>query len=860
MEKIRVGSSIYDIESQLLQLTEKYILDNEGYKLDSNLLKTGLFGWLLESLGLLSVNSLFYKSAIDAERFPNTATLPKNIYNFATIYQSDTGFANPAQMKAVILIREPDIVKIKVLNLSDFIIDKSTVFEIDNVTYMLPATIKVIGASARYMIEDSNILKTATFELKNAENLYLKSYETLINEVKFLAIECDLLQVSKNIQEYRVLTDDLSQNISYYINVSKQLSNFRVFYQDTELSQKIELKKYLSVTPINLTDEDAPYCNYNLIDSKQLQINFPALAGSFRPSLNSIITVETYETIGGAGNFSYSGEISVIFQDINYQKIVSIGRALTPSQNGRNEDGLLDIKKKYLRKLTRSETLITQEDLTNYITDVFDSTFPKSQVKIVKVQDDVIRRLYRLFILMRDNEGNIIPTNTIDLELSDSDMTSEFLNSNTYPYSHLIPAGSYILYGFGRYRVYKEGVNTFTGLDDSEDPSSITYYLGNTNYIVYRTPYMIALRKLPFNKVSLIRTSINEFMTTRVIEVNNGIPSNFIINRFLIQRNDMLDNNSNIYNLSMVLKTNYKEPKLVYAVIKDSISGDYLGYYNMNTESGAESNDQFFILPITAANELDENGDYILKGAYSLTYNEASNIFSYTTATNDIAVREKLDVEIHVVTATTKSMLYRVEGIEPINLFSILDRTNYAFSYSNDFTGAVSIAGIPVFRSEYVSRPENYSYILDYFYTMEKNVFSALNRIENSNDFDVKYYNTYGPSTMYNTRNVNLNIKLEITLNTQYSDEVDKNIRDGIANFINTKEERPGFAASNLITYLENSFPEIDSIVVKEINGSSIQKVERLIGIGDSIKHSIKYTPEYMNVTPESLNLIYKEI
>jgi len=857
MDVIKIGSSIYDIENNLLKLTEKYFLDNEGYKLDINLLKTGLFGWLIESLGLLSINSLYYKAAMDDERFPNTVSLPKNIYNFATIYQSNIGLANPAQMKAVLLIRKQDINKIKILNFSNFVIDKDTIFSINNIQYLLPATIRIINNAAKYDFNDKNLLATDTFELNNSESLYLKTYTLEQNNIEYMVIECDLFQLKKKIYQYSIISSNLSENIIYDIDITEQLSFFNVYYQETENANKILLNKYFSNIPLDLSQYSEPYCNYQYNTNKNFSIVFPSLSGGFRPSLGSIITIEVFETIGKGGNFSYTGDIEVTFQSLTYQKVKALAKPLSSSSNGKNQDSLFTIKKKCLRKIISNDSLIRDEDLINYITEVFTLNYPDNKITLRKIQDDVLRRIYRIFIMMKDSNGQIIPSNTTSINLEQKDLLPTFENSLDLlnPYIYSFKSGSYIVYGYNSYKFFKENSNPLFSIDNlAPEIPTIDYYLANpSKYIVYRIPYLINIRKHPFYKVTYYRTSINEFLNTKILETESLVESNFLINRILIQRNDMLpeDNSQyNKYNISFILKTNYKELLMVKIVLKDLIQEKYLGYLNGSLIQAIEGEDKPYIAYLECDNTFNFLNYYKIKNIYKIDYNINNNTFNYTdTLIEEEFISTDLEIEIHILDSL-KNVLYRVKTDQIVNLYKNLDNLLISYLEIDNNSGDHTITGVPLFEANYITNPENFSFIIDQLYNFENNMKNILNKVENNNNFDLKFYNTFGPSKNFNIDNVNISMELDIYISVVYNEELDFNIKTDIINYINSSNDLKGFSASNLITYLENSFSEIDSIVIKSINNQNIQKI---IEINNNNlrknENSLDYIPEYINMT-----------
>jgi hypothetical protein len=75
-DKTLISSSQYDIYSKLLAIASKYTdINNEDF------LRTGLFGYITESMAMIARDSSFHKTMLYNESFLNTAVMPKSVYN-----------------------------------------------------------------------------------------------------------------------------------------------------------------------------------------------------------------------------------------------------------------------------------------------------------------------------------------------------------------------------------------------------------------------------------------------------------------------------------------------------------------------------------------------------------------------------------------------------------------------------------------------------------------------------------------------------------------------------------------------------------------------------------------------------------
>ena len=94
-----ITSSKKEIYGKLLDIAEKYT----DIK-DSDFLKTGLFGYITESMAMMMRDSSYHKSMVYNEVFLNTAIIPKSVYNWAKLFNIEVQKAIPAYAKINIII------------------------------------------------------------------------------------------------------------------------------------------------------------------------------------------------------------------------------------------------------------------------------------------------------------------------------------------------------------------------------------------------------------------------------------------------------------------------------------------------------------------------------------------------------------------------------------------------------------------------------------------------------------------------------------------------------------------------------------------------------------------------------------
>jgi hypothetical protein len=251
--------------------------------------------------------------------------------------------------------------------------------------------------------------------------------------------------------------------------------------------------------------------------------------------------------------------------------------------------------------------------------------------------------------------------------------------------------------------------------------------------------------------------------------------------------------------------------------------------------------DGVYTCSLTSDDTFDANGNYNVGSAY---------------------LPENIVIKLLVTDTTTSSLVYTVET-PVLSLYSSLESISKSFLGIDNYSGYKRVSGVLALESSYLSNPENFNSFLDQFYDFEKNIKNVLDKVENGNEFDLKFYNTFGRSKIYETVNVALTLNLTIELKVAYSEELNTNIRNYLITYINSANDREGFATSNVVTYLESKFSEIDNIVINSINGENIQKIEKKLQSLQPVIDSTNYVPEFLNLTPnnaQSLIITYKEI
>jgi hypothetical protein len=189
---------------------------------------------------------------------------------------------------------------------------------------------------------------------------------------------------------------------------------------------------------------------------------------------------------------------------------------------------------------------------------------------------------------------------------------------------------------------------------------------------------------------------------------------------------------------------------------------------------------------------------------------------------------------------------------------SLSDSNNYKYSDINRYA---TIKGLPVVGKHYIY---NYNVFQDLFNTLDTYYLlltSNFDKLENNTNVNVKFYNTYGPSTYLSCNRIDIGLDLIIKLVGSYSNDLDYNIKKFIMNFVeNTNDtDNSVLAISNLIKELEDNFEDIKYIRFNGFNCDDGQVITNSCpSYSEMTKEQlINYIPEYLNITLGQDTFIY---
>lgn len=876
MSEVTLHNSSQLIEDGWLNLVSKYFPDD-----NISLMKAGLFGYVNEIMAQEIKNSVYHKNFIYDEYLLNTASTAKSIYNFAKIYNVPVDNASPAKVSAVLSVRESDLPKEKVSvnniadngNIEQSILSKKTVFSLNGLNFILPYDIQILFnrnitdtskyiVTARYVIEDEEY-----FPYLEVNTSILKTWEDIYNGEKYIYIKVDLYQLTCKTKTALVINESNLYNTFYKFAFEGQLAYFNLFYEHNGVTEKINVMNNNNYSLAN----DQKYCYYNIIDSETLEISFSSLFNSFKPEYGARLLVDIYTTEGLRGNLGTVSDLSVTYAINDFENSTPILiQPVTDCFGGRDKSNLLELKKKIINKNLTRNAIVTEGDLNNFFNTINTAEgVNNSEVRFIKKRNDVLRKVYGAYVLLRDTNNVIMPTRTINNLIISKNQMSEMTGSN--PASFTIPERSIIVYD-------TEVSNYFLVTKEVE----IKKYINNSKYLLYTIPYLVSINTENYLSAKYFKTYTNLDVDLEYKYVNKDIPYKFMINSFSVVRNSL---ENEVYKLSLNFNTNIAltEESLsrikIRGVLKDPLGNPY-GYFefnrsdnknllyeaNLSTEKYDGVNDEKLniynsLFKISTEPIVNPDGSTSLRNCYieegsnieiqvlfkskysSYKYGEANNMPDLITADDD--------------KYASACVFYNDSSIE---LFRNVTKLTDSIVVPSSVDGSsLVIKSIPVLEHTYFKN--NAVQIYRTLDTFHKLLEGNINKLEVNTDIDMKLFNTHGPSEMLYTKvkidnltgnkeyvyldRLDVDLNLNIYLESPIGDDEKESISKYLSGYLESLNKKGVIAISNIISKLEKKFDVISYIEWNSINGDYYQKIVN-IEYDNSIDYN--FTPEFVNI------------
>ena len=526
----------------------------------------GLFGYITEILANGIEDSFFSTTMLFKEIFPVTAEDPESIYLMAALFQLDNHFAVPATVPFNILISEEDLLnatEVESNGIKKLHVDRDMSIMVGDKEFMLDYDIEIDSKknsndeythTARYIYHyedyyksntDSNF-NTSAYKntLSTISSPYIKTriHNHTENNRRYVLLTLNLRQVSKTSIEDSILDTERINVITKEYKYDGQLANFEMFYRESPNQTWTQMEKYVA----NSTQQPSydPYCYYKFIDDNKIQITFNTNDRYFIPAYNSELKIELYTTLGADGNFDdyTDNEVTigtVAKRYVTNKGLIYIGATGGASMGGYDTKSLEELRTEVIKAFSTVKAFSTANDLTLY----FDSLRlnQNNKLLIIKQRDDSLKRLFSSYVLFKDSASNVIPTNTVNVNMPSDIFDRSVDQSNRY----IIDAGKLYKFILGSRDTVEELENTTLSSDlDSFE---------NNDY-VYVNPFLTVLGRDPVMASYYINT-LDDDISVDFETVNEDSFNQFIVNSINIKRNAMLGDKDYTFTVRLIPTT-----------------------------------------------------------------------------------------------------------------------------------------------------------------------------------------------------------------------------------------------------------------------------------------------------------------
>lgn len=847
-----INSDIYNIVDIIENIKASYIEESE------DTLAVSTFGYLgsIASDSLREIINAIFK--LSNEAISSKATLPKNIITYAIQNDVDGITATPAKMKVRMAFSQKELLKLMKDN-NTLILDKNWKINIGDFEFHLDYNLKITKTdlsggkyvfSAMYDIDRNNPLSDIT-------NPYLDPPNTIIMEgITVIVFTLTLRQISHININKKFISNNLIENKTFIFEFDDQLASFDI--KDLKTGKYIEPIYQGEITPNN-----SNFCYYSYLDNNKIRIKFDN--ESYMPALNTELEILVKTTKGSKGNFEYAAnsEVIVTSDSFDYSNLVALIIPVTNSLYGVDQKTSKELQLELPIARVKKGSIGNDKDLKDYLNSL-NNEF--SRLKLRSKADNQFERSYYTYLLMKDSNNNIIPTNTINMiiDYDSFDDVDEVGEEKRYT----LKQGCYILYnGTSTPRVVK--TPTEEQLENSK--------------FIYTTPFMITIYR-NILQTSFYLSILDEKYEINYDYINEESTLQFVASNITWKRKYL--ENPNQYNLSIQLTQNIttdmgaiiEEPVLdeegketgevniinnmkvfivlyeentPYRYMEAELTGYDLNAYTFRFETIFESADTF-----DRDNYIRVEQTHLLNEADVLDY----GYFNPKCETR-IYVLYKSDVDYGRY--DIDQFIPGLDGYSVSNIYSIVGGLEFFKNYSEILSSVISpitftegdeskqgylLKNIPVIGRSYMNDEDKINRMIDILDEKKKYIEEATTLMDGFS-IDFKFINSYGPSKLYTLKDgslldrVNMSLKFEIEL----MDNIDKNItsfiKEDIKASIEDMDTIDSFHVMSLCTDIKNKYE------------NSIRYID-FKGINDYNESYKKLTlNDDENVTPEFLNV-----
>lgn len=866
-----VSTDIYRINEFIDEIKSRYI------DIPEDTLMLGVYGYLSSVLSNLMENTTIMASEYSNEAIPTRAKYEKNIIAHALALGINNINATPAQIDMLIGLPEEALVANMTNN--EFTLDKEYIFQIgerEAYPFLLDYDIII----KRSVLPNGSYVYTARYDidgknkLAQLQNPYLPAMGAInVSGDRLIALNTTLRQMTHTQIYKKIVVDNPLETKVLNFSFEDQLAFFYVdVVEDGETH-------YLEPVYDGLYDYDdsREFINYMYLDEKNIRLRFNR--DSYQPRENAEVTIHIYTTLGSEANFSatdYEDVMTLTSNRFPYTGMWTLIQATSDAHYGSDKYTIEQLKQIIPQEALSRGSISTYTDLS--------AAFNRLQIEnescrlyLLRRVHNQIERIYFTYLLMKYGD-NVIPTNTINSSVS----KGMFSTASRDNYSMLPGAKFYSEQG------QKDATSTTSKDTDELDRMDKSGFL-------YMCPYLTVLNKSPFY-ISYYVTFMNYTRNLYFEFINEDSLLQFVALNFYVHRDYFTDPDTYKIELHCTQNINSDFQLVTYddeGNVDECNLTVYAVLYTTNEDDGSITPYRYLKSELIQFNEADAEyvlqfkfnsndviskyGTYmtITSGMYGINSNSQSTASVEPSMYIKFFFCAKLDREygryygdnqtdnlddiIPGLDGYTLTNVYNAGelGIDIFYDYSDIQNSYIELNQNEDGGLSYYIYKIPVVRYTWMNSEERMRYLFSAIDLRRRYIQNVLFLIEDSFGIDYKFFNTYGPSLMYNIENeenidrINLSLKFEIKFQMESDKVVLQDITNSIKEYIEDINNISDLHIPNLITYITNIYREhivyIKFIALNNYD-SLYQSIYKNPEMTDDYFVETQTVPEFINV------------
>lgn len=878
----KISATKIDIYDKLLSIARLNFPDYDNY----DFMRSGAFGWMIESMAMSIRDNALYKTMLYNESFLNLAVMPKSIYSRAKMFNVNVITASPASATMLFQI-EVESLRNKIDNSSINTSEISTKYGISNYSkgIILDKTNPIIAGNYYFSLEHSILItkvenqndsstflvqylvneQNVTTEYGNYTNSILPISIVEYNGVQYLLFSAIAYQYKIVTTEKILTSTNFISSRVYNFTFEDQLAGLSMKYQrGNNAAENIELYFNNMSKP---ADENIKYAYYNLVDTNELEVIFVQSAAGI-PQNGGTLTLNLLETKGAEGNISFNSTALFSINDNESLRDlpISVTFAEGVSYGGTNAPSLEEIKSLIVEELSTRNTIITESDLNKFfkknaaiLSDINGST-----VEFVKDRDDILKRSFNAYLMLRNGnatetnkyENLIVPTNTIDIVYTPTEIIDTSTSSNGITSIEIDQS-----YSIG----YDDATKKYVASNSTSSPTP------NINEdLTYSVPFFLQVQLYPFKKTHYIYTATNDTAQLQLTNVRS-LSSVFIPSTCNIYKdiNDQRGNYTVTFNVVTDLNleegfaSNSSDSLATLIIYRSSggfdtraINSEDITATPISTNSDDETLVQYQITVLLCPPDGNEALFDFANESSAIKLKVGENGTSYAYP-NKVRLGLQLNgnigkfINVTFVSKTYLTLFEELDDVMSSDIEMSAEVTEVEGSANQYKISSVTIKSVPVvlsrrLRSQTEDRELFIKQLLIYINFLRENT----SKLESNTFFNLKFFNTYGISYLYDTITTNIRLQLDIFFKEDIDDSLKQDLAKQIRQFIRTVVEQGNdnhrLKVSDVIAYTTATYNDyIDHIDFNGLNGTFNQYIRQ---VQTTTNNSTKYPLEYFNL------------